>query len=359
MKFETFPVSGEVYLTGYFVALALSLVITICLIRTISGFNFLTFILNRLPISAGKSVSPFGGISVILSFLTTLWLLLFLGMVDARNVHLFTVLTIGVGLMFLLGIYDDITQCPPKLKLGVQIVIACTLYFAGFQIERIGNLVDLGPFSILLTVLWIVGITNAINLIDGMDGLAPGIIFFSCLTLVFVYLERDIVEASFLAVILAGSTLGFFFFNLPPAKIILGDTGSLPLGLLVSLITLLPLNQGHTDEIYYLIPVITLLIPIMDTTFAFCRRLFKGINPFTKDTNHFHHRLEKLGLSPGKSILILFAIGFYFDLTAMVPVYRINLIPNFIPIYFIFVLVSIAILVFILHRVEKKQANDE
>ena len=358
MKFSTFPISGEVYLAGYFVALALSFGLTLTLINTIRGFNFLTFLLNRLPISAGKSVSPFGGIPVILSFLITLWLLLFLGMVDARNINLFTVLTLGVGLMFLLGIYDDITHCPARIKLFVQIVIACVLYFSGFQIDRIGNLIDLGPFSILLTILWIVGITNAINLIDGMDGLAPGIIFFSCLTLVFVYLERNIIEAAFLAVVLAGSTLGFFFFNLPPAKIILGDTGSLPLGLLVSLITLLPLNQGHTDEIYYLIPVITLLIPIMDTTFAFFRRVLKGINPFTKDAKHFHHRLEKLGLSPGKAISILFIIGFYFDLTAMVPVYRIHLIPNFIPIYSIFIIVNVAILIFILQRIEKKQNHD-
>ena len=358
MKFSTFPISGEIYLAGYFLALALSFGLTLYLIKTIRGFNFLTFLLNRLPISAGKSVSPFGGISVILSFLITLWLLLFLGMVDARNINLFTVLTLGVGLMFLLGIYDDITHCPARIKLFIQIVIACVLYFSGFQIDRIGNLVDLGPFSILLTILWIVGITNAINLIDGMDVLASGIIFFSCLTLVFVYLERNIVEASFLAVVLAGSTLGFFFFNLPPAKIILGDTGSLPLGLLVSLITLLPLNQGHTDEIYYLIPVITLLIPIMDTTFAFFRRVLKGINPFTKDAKHFHHRLEKLGLSPGKAISILFIIGFYFDLTAMVPVYRIHLIPNFIPIYSIFIIVNVAILIFILQRIEKKQNHD-
>ena len=358
MKFGTFPFSGEIYLVGYLVSLALSFGLTFYLIKTIRGINFLTFFLNRFPELAGKSVSPFGGVPVVLSFLTTLWLLLFLGMVDARNVNLFTTLTLGVGLMFLLGIYDDITNCPARLKLFVQIIIACILYYSGFQIERIGNLIDLGPFSILLTVLWIVGITNAINLIDGMDGLAPGIIFFSCLTLVFVYLERNIFGASFLAVVLAGSTLGFFFFNLPPAKIILGDTGSLPLGLLVSLITLLPLNQGHTDEIYYLIPVITLLIPIMDTTFAFFRRVFKGINPFTKDANHFHHRLENLGLSPGKAISILFAIGFYFDLTAMVPVYRINLIPNFIPIYFVFIIVNVAILIFILQKIEKKQNHE-
>ena len=357
MKFETFQIAGEVYLEGYFTALILSFCLTLYLIKTLKSFNFLTFILNRFPILAKESVSPFGGVPVILSFLATLWILLLLGMVDARNVNLFATLTLGVGLMFLLGIYDDATDCPPRLKLFVQIVIAIILYFAGFQIERIGSLIDLGPFSILLTILWIVGITNAINLIDGMDGLAPGIIFFSCLTLTFVYLERGIIESSFLTVILAGSTLGFFFFNLPPAKIILGDTGSLPLGLLISLITLLPLNQGYTDEIYYLIPVITLLIPIMDTTFAFFRRITKGRSPFTKDANHFHHRMGELGFSPRKTIAILFVIGFYFDLTAMVPVFRINLIPHFIPIYFVFILVNVAILVFILKFFEKKKTS--
>ena len=160
------PTSGEVYLVGYFIALALSFGLTLTLIKTLRGVNFFTFLLNRLPVSAGTSVSPFGGIPVILSFLATLWLLLFLNMVDASNINLLNTLTLGVGLMCLLGIYDDITNCPPRLKLFIQIGIACILYFSGFQIERIGNLIDLGPFSILLTVLWIVGITNAINLMD-------------------------------------------------------------------------------------------------------------------------------------------------------------------------------------------------
>ena len=146
MKFETFQISGEVYLEGYFTALILSFCLTLYLIKTLKSFNFLTFILNRFPILAKESVSPFGGVPVILSFLATLWILLLLGMVDARNVNLFTTLTLGVGLMFLLGIYDDATNCPPRLKLFVQIVIAIILYFAGFQIERIGSLIDLGPF---------------------------------------------------------------------------------------------------------------------------------------------------------------------------------------------------------------------
>lgn len=353
MKFESFPIAGEVYLIGYFLAFILSLGVTLLLIRNPFKFAF-----NQISTSEGKAVKSFGGIAVVLSFLITLWIFLLTGMIDSGNIYLFTVISVSTGAMLLLGIYDDIAHSTARLKLTVQIIIACALYFCGFQIERIGDLVELGNFSIFLTLLWIVGITNAINLIDGMDGLAPGIIFFSCLTIVFVYLEREIMGASFLAVILAGSVLGFFIFNFPPAKIILGDTGSLPLGLLVALITLLPLNQGYTDEIYYLIPVITLLIPILDTAFAFFRRIIKGTSPFLKDSEHFHHRLGKLGLTPVKSISILFLIGFYFDLTALIPVYNINLIPKFIPTYFIFIIINVAVLVAVLKRKEKKHRHD-
>ena len=149
--------------------------------------------------------------------------------------------------------------------------------------------------------------------------------------------------------------LVFLIFNFPPAKIILGDTGSLPLGLLISLITLLPLSQKHTDEIYYLIPIITLLIPILDTTFAFFRRLLKGTSPFSKDAQHFHHRLIKLGFSQLKTITILFIICFYFNITALLPAHTIDLIPNFIPIYFIFVISNIAVFLYLLKRLEKKK----
>ena len=152
----------------------------------------------------------------------TLWGLYFTGAVDPGNRYLFFVVTLGTGLMFVLGIFDDIYHFSAKKKLAVQGIIAVILYFAGFQIERIGGFLELGQLSIVFTILWIVGITNSINLIDGMDGLATGVVFFSCLTLVFVYMERDIMEASFFSVILAGSALGFLFFNFPPAKIIWG-----------------------------------------------------------------------------------------------------------------------------------------
>ena len=355
MIIKSLQIPGLMYFFGFGVSLVAAFALTLTLIQIFSKLRILTRPLNKLMIAMGKPVIPFGGIPVILSFLFVLWFFYFSGWINQENLHLFQKITLGVCMMTALGIYDDIYHCSPRIKFLWQIIIAIILFLAGFQIDRIGDVIDLGSFSILLTVFWIVGITNSINLVDGIDGLASGLILLSCVTLSFIYLERNMVEASFLAVILTGSIFGFLIFNFPPAKIILGDTGSLPLGLLISLITLLPLSQKHTDEIYYLIPIITLLIPILDTTFAFFRRLLKGISPFSKDAQHFHHRLAKLGFSQLKTITILFIICFYFNITALLPAHTIDLIPNFIPIYFLFVISNIAAFLYLLKRLEKKK----
>ena len=355
MTIESPLISGSMYFFGYGVSLVAAFVLTLTLILIFTKVSILIHPLNKLMIAMGKPVLPFGGIPVILSFLFVLWFFYFSGWINQENLHLFQKITLGVCMMTALGIYDDIYHCSSRIKFLWQIIIAIILFLAGFQIDRIGDVIDLGSFSILLTVFWIVGITNSINLVDGIDGLACGLILLSCVTLSFVYLERNMVEASFLAIILTGSIFGFLIFNFPPAKIILGDTGSLPLGLLISLITLLPLSQKHTDEIYYLIPIITLLIPILDTTFAFFRRLLKGISPFSKDDQHFHHRLIKLGFSQLKTITILFIVCFYLNLTSLLPAYNIDLIHNFIPLYFLFVIINIGVLLLLLKRLEKKK----
>ena len=355
MTIESPLISSSMYFLGYGVSLVAVFVLTLTLILIFSKVRTLTHPLSKLMLAMGKPVLPFGGIPVILSFLLVLWFFYFTGWINQENLHLFQKITLGVSMMTALGIYDDIYHCSPRIKFLWQVIIAIILFLAGFQIDSIGDVIDLGSFSILLTVFCIVGITNSINLVDGIDGLACGLILLSCVTLSFVYLERNMVEASFLAIILTGSIFGFLIFNFPPAKIILGDTGSLPLGLLISLITLLPLSQKHTDEIYYLIPIITLLIPILDTTFAFFRRLLKGISPFSKDAQHFHHRLIKLGFSQLKTITILFIVCFYLNLTSLLPAYNIDLIHNFIPLYFLFVIINIGVLLLLLKRLEKKK----
>lgn len=352
--FNTYPINIKVYILGFGLSFLLSLIITKMLIQVLSRSNFLDGITKKISLPLKYNTRPFGGIAVILSFFITLWVLFFIGGIDNGNINLLLIMTLSVGFIFLVGIYDDIIGSSPGSKIIIQIAIALILYLSGFQIERIGDWLELGHFAFFLTALWIVGITNSINLIDGEDGLASGIVLLSCLTLFFVYLHRNIFESSLLSIILSGSILGFFIYNLPPAKIILGDNGSLSLGLLVSLITLLPLNQGFTDEIYYLIPVVALLVPIVDTSLSFFRRILKRKNPFSKDKKHLHHRLRQLGLSPLNTIVALFAVSLFFDLISLIPVYHINLIPNFIPYFFIFAVINVVFLICVLRYFEKK-----
>ncbi|QPJ65354.1 MAG: undecaprenyl/decaprenyl-phosphate alpha-N-acetylglucosaminyl 1-phosphate transferase [Candidatus Nitrohelix vancouverensis] len=357
MTFFSQPIPGFVYLSGYIIAFALSLFFTWSIIKLADENLFFQNLFERAMALTDKKVNPFGGIAVTFSLIGSMWILFGSGFLPKENLILFLVITVGVSLMMTLGVLDDIYHLPPRFKLFAQTGIAFIMYASGFQIESIGGLIQLNHFSIVLTLLWIVGITNAINLIDGIDGLAGGVIFLSCLTLSIVYLERGIPEAAFLAVILGGSVLGFALSNFPPAKIILGDTGSLPLGLMVSLITLLPLNQGYTDEIYYLVPLITLLLPIVDTTFAFFRRIFKGVSPFSKDAEHLHHRLEKLGMSTVKAILILLGACLCFNLSALGVVYNIDILSNMVPKYLAFITLSVLVLVLSLRFAENKKRN--
>ena len=352
--FSTHPISCITYLAAYALSLFLSVVICFATIRLLKGESGLARFVRSRVHTGRREVVSFGGVAVIVSFTLTLWLVpLFFGMhPDHRS--LFGAITLGTVLMFLLGIYDDLVVARPWTKLTGQLIIAIGLYQFGFHIDRIGDWGELGALSPVVTILWFVGISNSLNLIDGKDGLAGGLIFLSCLTLTLVYLERDIFEAPFLSVILAGSVFGFLLFNYPPAKIILGDTGSLPLGLLISLVTLLPLAEGFTDEIYYLLPLVTLLVPITDTLWAFFRRVRKGVSPFSRDAEHFHHRLERLGLSPTRTIFVLLGIALYFDVWSLVPVFNINLIPKFTPVFFVFILIHLAFLVSWLRKKEKE-----
>ena len=351
--FSTQSISTPVYLLGFTSAVLLSLFGTFITIKLLNTPNYIAIFAKRRKLSGKKSAVTFGGVPVIVSFLIVLWSLYAFKAIPEDHLFLLKVVTAGVILMTMLGVVDDLVQAKPLTKFIWQFGISIFLFFYGVKIYQIGGWLDLGWAGFILTVFWIVGISNSLNLIDGQDGLASGIIFLSCLTLTFVYHERGIFQAPLLALVLAGAVLGFLVFNFPPAKIILGDTGSLPLGLMMSIITLLPLSQGYTDEIFYIIPITTLLVPIMDTLYAILRRIFRGVSPFSRDTEHFHHKLERLGYSPLKSVLILYAAALYFDLFSFLPAYFINLIPYFVPIFFVLVFAkSIGLVVWLRRKVQ-------
>ncbi len=347
-------ISTSLYFWNFIISFSLSLILCKGIILGFEKYSFIRRFIDRLPSHHEDGVMSFGGIGVILSFFLTLWGFYLFNNLSTSYLTLLSTLTISVGLMFTLGIFDDVFDFTARIKFPVQIVIVVILFFSGIKIHKVGDLVFSDSLSFFITAIWVIGISNAINLIDGQDGLAGGVVFLSCLTLFFIYLGRNLFDTSLLSITLGGSILGFFTFNFPPAKIILGDTGSLPTGLVISIITLLPVSQGFNDEIYYLIPVIALLYPIMDTSNSFFRRIIRGKNPFQKDEEHFHHRLIRLGFSPLKTISLLFGICFYFNLVSLIPIYFINLIPRFLPIFFVFIILNIISLMLLLIHIEKK-----
>lgn len=356
--FPNDPVQIKTYFLSFFISFILSLGLAKLLIDRFIKVKFIHSFVRGLPhYPAEKNIMFFGGIAVVVPFLSTLWMFYLFGPLAGKNLYLLGVVSLCLGLMFGLGVMDDVFDFKAWIKFLVQIGIATLLYYSGLKIVKIGDW-ELGDgLSYFLTTLWVIGLTNAVNLIDGKDGLAGGVILLSCATLFFIYFGRSIHEAALLSVILSGGILGFFCFNFPPAKIILGDTGSLSIGFLASLITLLPVSQGYTERIYYIIPVIALIYPIIDTVFSFFRRVLNGKNPFQKDQEHFHHRLMRLGLTPLQTILVLYATCLFFNLTSLVPIYYINLFPKFMPLFTIFTLICICGLIYLLRYFEKKQPN--
>ncbi len=209
----------------------------------------------------------------------------------------------------LLGIYDDVRGADAKKKFSVQIVAAVLAFALGFRIEGVSlgpfGSMSLGVFSLPLTIFWIVGITNAINMIDGMDGLAAGVAFFVCAGNFFVSLVLGNVVMSVISVILAGALLGFLRYNFPPAKIFLGDTGSLFLGMVIALSSIASAQKGST-VVMMLIPIAALGLPILDTSLAVFRRSLLGRPIFVSDKGHIHHALLRLGMSQKKAVLLLY-----------------------------------------------------
>ncbi|MCD7879345.1 MAG: undecaprenyl/decaprenyl-phosphate alpha-N-acetylglucosaminyl 1-phosphate transferase [Candidatus Gastranaerophilales bacterium] len=219
-------------------------------------------------------------------------------------------LLLGSSLMFLLGLVDDIYGLNAKFKFLIQITIAAIVYCLGVKITCIfipfTGLVNLNPvLSFIGTICWIVGISNAVNFIDGVDGLAGSVITVSSVTLGLItaaIIPSDVV-GPLVAFILAGSMLGFLTYNFHPAKIFMGDSGALFAGFLLASLSII--FQMKTTDFKMYLPLIILAVPILDITFSSLRRILKGTSPFKADAEHIHHKLLKLGLSQNKAVLVL------------------------------------------------------
>jgi UDP-N-acetylmuramyl pentapeptide phosphotransferase/UDP-N-acetylglucosamine-1-phosphate transferase len=216
----------------------------------------------------------------------------------------------GAIAMHIVGLFDDIRPVRARWKFLAQIVIACVVFAAGLRVNTlslpfVGTLELGGVVGMLFTVVWLVGITNAFNLIDGLDGLAAGAALFALTTMFVVASLNGLVGAATMTIILAGATVGFLCFNFHPASIFLGDSGSLFLGFMLAGIGLLG-SQKSPTVIAVAIPIVSLGLPVLDTTLAVARRFLRGQPIFSADRAHIHHRLLSLGHSPRRVALLLY-----------------------------------------------------
>lgn len=228
---------------------------------------------------------------------------------------------VGGGAIVALGVVDDIFQLRPSVKLAGQIIVAAIVVMMGVRIEWINNpftggMVYLNHWGIPLTILWVVAIVNALNLIDGLDGLAAGVSTIAATTLLFVALRSGLPEASIvLSAALAGSALGFLPYNFNPAKIFMGDAGSMFLGFGLAIVSVEGLLKSAT-AITLAIPVLALGLPIADTAIAIIRRIRNGQPLGQGDRQHLHHRLLALGLSHRDTVLVLYIASGWLGIAA-------------------------------------------
>ncbi len=271
-----------------------------------------------------KPIPRLGGLAIYLSFTTTAIVAVLLNKSMGFYSELKGIL-LGATLIIIIGIIDDIKPISAKYKLAAQILAALIAVYSGVTIDFIkfplanteSGLVFLKALKIPMTIFWIVGITNTVNLIDGLDGLAAGVTTIASLSLAAVAYSTGQYNVALLLAVLAGSSLGFLPYNFNPAEIFMGDTGSLLIGYLLATISIEGVIKSATT-IAVAIPVLALGVPIFDTTFAIVRRLVNGRPIMEADKGHLHHRLLDCGLSQKQTVLILYFISSILGASAIV-----------------------------------------
>ena len=257
-----------------------------------------------------------GGLAIFAGFLVSVLFFVPLG-TEFRSI------LIGALILVVLGIIDDIVALKPKTKFAGQIIAALIPALSGVSIHGIvnpfvpGQYSTLDIFSIPLTVIWIVGITNAVNFIDGLDGLACGVSAIATVTMFIIAVLFGEIYIALMMAALAGACLGFLPYNMNPAKIFMGDTGSMFLGYILATVSIQGLFKFYA-VISFAVPFILLGLPIFDTGFAIVRRLLKGQSPLQADRGHVHHRLIDLGFDQKQSVAILYTFSALMGLTAVI-----------------------------------------
>ncbi|MCI8610849.1 MAG: undecaprenyl/decaprenyl-phosphate alpha-N-acetylglucosaminyl 1-phosphate transferase [Clostridiales bacterium] len=259
-----------------------------------------------------KPTPRIGGLGIFIGF--TVSTLVFCDF----SAELFAIWT-GGAILVILGILDDILRLSALLKLLVQICAAGVAVCFGVVIDQVtmfGTVIEFGIFAIPITLLWIVGLSNAINLIDGLDGLACGVSAITSLSILGVVLITGDMTSALITAILVGACGGFLPYNKNPASIFMGDTGALFLGYTLAIISVQGVFKLHT-VLSFLVPLSIFALPLLDTLVAICRRLIHKQSPFHPDRGHLHHKLVDMGFTHKEAVRLLYAISGIMGLVAV------------------------------------------
>lgn len=260
-----------------------------------------------------------GGLAIFLGFILSVVLFADVSLMQIRGVLL------GSVIIVVAGVIDDIIPMRAWLKLLFEIAAALIAVGHGVVINVLSNpnlvadsqYLTLGVLSIPITVLWIVGITNSVNLIDGLDGLSVGVSAIASVTMLVIALLVSEINVAIIMAALAGACIGFIPYNRNPAKIFAGDTGALLLGYVLSTMSIIGFFKMYA-LISFAVPLLALALPLFDTVFAFLRRILKGQNPMKPDRKHIHHRLIDMGLNQKQAVAILYCVSTVLGLSAVV-----------------------------------------
>ena len=260
-----------------------------------------------------KPISMLGGSAILLSFFIGIWL----GAPIEREIK---PLLLGAIVIYLVGLIDDLYDLKPVLKLIGQIIAASIVVVYGVTIDfisiPIGPTIHFGWLSIPITIFWIVAITNAINLIDGLDGLAAGVSTIALVTIAFIAILQGNIFIIMICSVLIGSLLGFLVFNFHPAKIFLGDSGALLLGFIIGFLSLLGFKNITFISLFF--PIVILAVPFIDTLFAMIRRVKRGQHIMQADKSHLHHKLLDLGYTHRQTVILIYAMAIMFSVVSVI-----------------------------------------
>ncbi|CAD2077896.1 putative undecaprenyl-phosphate N-acetylglucosaminyl 1-phosphate transferase [Jeotgalicoccus aerolatus] len=292
------------------ISFAISLLIVPLLIFLAKRFGFVDYPNYR---KVHKVPMPYlGGVAILLSFTAVT---LFAQPVETE----YKPIIIGAWLICLIGLVDDKYDLKPLVKFFGQLIAIAVPISYGIVIDTIspfGFEINFGVFSILVTVIWMAAIINAINLIDGLDGLATGVVIIALASIAVITIFQQNIFVMMLCIILLGSCLGFLPYNFHPAKTFLGDNGAMMLGYIIGVLSIIGFKNITFISLFF--PIIILGVPFMDIFFAAVRRYREGVSVWRADKNHLHHRVQKLGFSHRETVVLIYFIALLFAIGGVI-----------------------------------------